>query len=168
MAENKLLALQRVVAGGDVHARAQLAVHYMRIGKGWFGEMLPSGLTHGKQLYVYQWSPPVGPPIEFVYVPSGEFLMGTDSPDAFEDETPSHAHPLTHDYRIARTPITWVHVSVLSGSAGTPIRALELIGRDEPPKSRLTRGIAALCREGVGSWQFARARGQMAGLALFT
>ncbi len=45
--------------------------------------------------------------MELVLVPAGDFVMGADDSDAFDEEKPKHKHPMDHLYWIGRNDVTW-------------------------------------------------------------
>jgi formylglycine-generating enzyme required for sulfatase activity len=68
---------------------------------------LPEGLrlagrdvpaADGRQVPLYLFRLPDGSDMEMVAVPSGEFVMGADDPDAPGWEKPEHTHPMEHSY----------------------------------------------------------------------
>jgi formylglycine-generating enzyme required for sulfatase activity len=72
---------------------------------GWHGETLPKGMRRGAASPVCIWDTGQGLEIEMVYVPAGEFQMGTE--DGPGDEKPRHKHALKEAFYIGRTPTTW-------------------------------------------------------------
>jgi formylglycine-generating enzyme required for sulfatase activity len=75
--------------------------------RGWFNEKLPDRLKEGKEKPLYLWDTGHGFEIELVYVPPGDFIMGSDDPEAYEDEKPKHKHPMPRGYWIGRTNLSW-------------------------------------------------------------
>ncbi|MFC1707310.1 formylglycine-generating enzyme family protein, partial [Planctomycetota bacterium] len=71
---------------------------------GWHGERLPPGMRLGTEKPVTIWDGGPGLEIEMVYVPPGDFLMGSD--DRQRDEQPMHSHSLPEGYYIARYEVT--------------------------------------------------------------
>ncbi|MFC1706495.1 formylglycine-generating enzyme family protein [Planctomycetota bacterium] len=67
---------------------------------GWHGETMPTGMRKAEEKNVYLWSAPAGLQIQMVYVPPGEFIMGSDS--GLIDEMPAHTHPAPTGYYIGR------------------------------------------------------------------
>lgn len=72
---------------------------------GWMDEKLPYGMRRAMEYPVYLWSIAQGREIKMLYIPPGEFVMGTD--DEAMDEKPRHIRNLEYGFWIARTPITW-------------------------------------------------------------
>ncbi len=66
-------------------------------------------LPDGKDVQVYLWRLPWNAgDIEMVYVPPGDFIMGTDEPDGIDNWGPKHKHAMPYGYWIGRTHVTWV------------------------------------------------------------
>jgi serine/threonine-protein kinase len=90
---------------------------------GWGGEQLPDGMRRGPEAPVVIWTARGGIAIEMVWVPPGEFVMGSDEQ---ENERPRHVHTLTHGYYVARHPTTWRQY----------LAFCEKTGRARPPAPR--------------------------------
>jgi len=92
--------------------------------RGWFDEVLPEGLQKGREKPIYVWTHK-GLEIQMVYVPPGEFTMGSDwegtGPDRGDparprpvapakrigkNESPQHKHSVRDGYWIGRHEIT--------------------------------------------------------------
>ena len=76
---------------------------------------LPEGLrlssrdvsaADGRQVPLYLFRLPDGSDMEMVAVPAGDFVMGTDDPNAPDWEKPKHIHPMEHSYWIGRNDVT--------------------------------------------------------------
>jgi formylglycine-generating enzyme required for sulfatase activity len=76
---------------------------------------LPEGLrsagrnvpaADGRQVPLYLFRLPDGSDMELVAVPAGDFVMGTDDPEAPDWEKPKHTHPMEHAYWIGRNDVT--------------------------------------------------------------
>src|SRR3990167_5738470 len=74
-------------------------------GCGWFGEGMPRGMRRGPEKPVYVWDTGKGIEVEMVYVPPGDFTMGSDDRD--NDEKPRHTHTMPKGYWIGRYETTW-------------------------------------------------------------
>lgn len=76
---------------------------------GWHDEPMPAGIEKAEQTGVYHWqSEALGSAeikIEMVYVQPGAFLMGSESGEA--NERPSYSHAIPNGYYIGRYEITW-------------------------------------------------------------
>ncbi len=67
-------------------------------------------LPDGKDVQVYLWRLPWNTgDIEMIYVPPGDFIMGTDEADMGHDHKwgPRHTHAMPYGYWIGRTDVTW-------------------------------------------------------------
>ena len=73
---------------------------------GWRGSALPKGMRRGRDEPSLVWDTGKGLELEMVFVPPGEFLMGSAAAEAFEEERPQHPHPLAAGYFIGRTHVT--------------------------------------------------------------
>ena len=125
-------------------------------GRGWHGEKLPKGLKRGKERPSYVFDTGKGVELEVVYVPGGEFIMGSnDLANACDDEKPLHKRPMPDTYWIGRTAVTWKQFLAFAEAtkAVTPPRSAEL-----------TDGHGVV---GV-SWHGAKAFCEWAGVALPT
>ncbi len=88
------------------------------VATGWFDERLPKGLRKGREKPVYVWDTGKGIEIEMVYVPPGDFVMGADDGDAYDDEKPRHTHPMPKGYFIGRYETTWREYRVFCRATG--------------------------------------------------
>lgn len=78
-----------------------------RVDPGWAGETLFPGMTRDPEIGVYRWHTGRGIEIQMVYVPPGDFLMGSSDSDAPADQKPQHRHQIADGYWIGRYEITW-------------------------------------------------------------
>lgn len=90
---------------------------------GWFDERMPSVMRKAAQKPIYVWDRGEGVELEMLYVPPGDFVMGTDDSPSKEEiihvqpgvtiyappqrYEPLHKHTLTNGYYIARFEVTW-------------------------------------------------------------
>ncbi|MFC1706530.1 formylglycine-generating enzyme family protein [Planctomycetota bacterium] len=72
---------------------------------GWHGEKMPEGMRKAEEKNVYLWSAPEGLEIQMVYVPPGDFVMGSDDGD--DDEKPRHKRAMPWGYYVGRYETTW-------------------------------------------------------------
>ncbi|MFC1707283.1 SUMF1/EgtB/PvdO family nonheme iron enzyme [Planctomycetota bacterium] len=70
----------------------------------WESGRLPRDMTRSQAQYVYLWDTGKGLKIEMVYVPPGDFVMGSEDGDA--DEEPRHTHPILRGYYVGRYETT--------------------------------------------------------------
>ncbi|MFC1706958.1 formylglycine-generating enzyme family protein [Planctomycetota bacterium] len=73
---------------------------------GWHGETMPEGMRKQAEKPGYLWTGREGVGIEMVYVPPGEFVMGSDDPRAPSEQKPQHKHAIRDGYYIGRYEIT--------------------------------------------------------------
>ncbi|HVY60326.1 MAG TPA: bifunctional serine/threonine-protein kinase/formylglycine-generating enzyme family protein [Planctomycetota bacterium] len=73
---------------------------------GWNGEPLPPRMSRAAKAPYYVWDTDRGFEIEMVRVPEGQFIIGSDAPDALPPERPQHSHPIAKAFFIGRYPIT--------------------------------------------------------------
>ncbi len=74
-------------------------------------------LPDGRDVEVYLWKLPGNAgELELVRVPAGEFIMGTEDPDADPTEGPRHRHSLDHAFWIGRTHVTWKQYLAFCGA----------------------------------------------------
>jgi formylglycine-generating enzyme required for sulfatase activity len=125
-------------------------------GRGWYGEKLPKGLKKGKERPAYVFDTGKGVELDVVYVPPGEFTMGSNDPaTACDDEKPQHKRPMPDPYWIGKTAITWKQFLVYAEATKAVV----------PPRpSELTDDHGMI---GV-SWPGAKAFCEWAGVALPT
>ncbi len=105
------------------------------------GEPLPKGmrlgpkaaLPDGKEVQVYLWKlPGEAGEIEMVYVPPGDFIMGSD--DGNDDEKPRHRHPMPAGYFIGRYDTTWKEYRAFCRATGrTEPQAPDWRAKDDHP-----------------------------------
>jgi len=70
-------------------------------------EPLPSGIRKGKSAGLYVYDSKMGLEIDMIYVPPGDFVMGTDDADALPFfHLPKHTHAMARGYFIGRNHIT--------------------------------------------------------------
>jgi serine/threonine-protein kinase len=74
----------------------------------------------GKEVPLYLWGLPDGSEMEMVQVPSGEFVMGADDADAYDNEKPRHAHTLARVCWIGRNPVTREQYLAFLKTSGGP------------------------------------------------
>lgn len=92
-------------------ARQRLERGWIRNGLGWWGEKpdekFPGLRADQSRRNIYLYNPPgtTGITFEFVGVPDGEFVMGSNEVEAHEDERPQHKRWLKLFY-VQRTPVT--------------------------------------------------------------
>ncbi|HZU98765.1 MAG TPA: formylglycine-generating enzyme family protein [Planctomycetota bacterium] len=98
-------------------ARALLA---KLAGRGWLGEKLPKNVKRGKEAPVLLYDTGKGLELQLVYVPEGEFLMGSNDPDAYDDERPQHKHPIAQGYWIGRMAITFAQYEQFAAAVNKP------------------------------------------------
>jgi len=88
---------------------------------------LPEGLRRagrdvpaadGRQVPLFLFRLPDGSDMEMVEVPEGDFIMGTDDPDAPEWEKPKHSHPMERSYWIGRNAVTRGQFRAFSHTTG--------------------------------------------------
>jgi serine/threonine-protein kinase len=103
--------------------RARAGVRASADPLGWGGEPLPEGMRRGPDAPVVIWATPGGVEIEMVWVPPGDFVMGSDEQ---ENERPRHVHTLAHGYYVARHPTTWRQY----------LAFCQKTGRERPPAPR--------------------------------
>jgi serine/threonine-protein kinase len=72
---------------------------------GWKKEPMPKEMRRADAEGIYLYEAPGGLLIEMVYVPAGDFTMGSEQGRA--DAKPAHTHPMPHPYYIARNLTTW-------------------------------------------------------------
>ena len=70
---------------------------------------LPAGMRRGREPDIYVWNTGKGVEIEMVYVPAGDFIMGSLQLKKIDDvdENPCHVHSLPRAYFIGRHEVTW-------------------------------------------------------------
>jgi len=68
---------------------------------------MPEGVRRGPARPIYVHDTAKGVELELVYVPKGDFIMGAEDSDAFDNEKPKHAHPMKDGYYIGRVDVTW-------------------------------------------------------------
>ncbi len=131
-------------------------------------ERLPGGLllagrnvpaADGREVPLYSFRLPDGSEIEMVRVPGGDFVMGADDGDAYDEEKPRHVRRMDHGFWIGRKDVTW----------GQYLAFCAATGRREPsrpdwwnqvPGTKLDHPVVRV------SWDDAKAYGEWAGLAL--
>ena len=104
---------------------------------------------------------PDGSDMEMVAVPAGDFVMGTDDPEAPDWEGPRHTHPMGHPYWIGRNAVTRQQYQAFTAATGMP----------EPGKPFFEDDLAGDTERQpviMVSWDDATAYGAWAGLALPT
>lgn len=115
---------------------------------GWHGEKLPAGMRRGPTEPVLIWDTGKRVEVEMVYVPPGDFFMGSNDPDAPENEKPMHTHPMPYGYWIARQPVLSKHYLAFLRQTG--LHTVRLTTRDrleDVPATGLTwHDAAAFCR----------------------
>ncbi|MFC1706395.1 SUMF1/EgtB/PvdO family nonheme iron enzyme [Planctomycetota bacterium] len=84
-------------------------------GAGWNGEAMPKGMSKATEQNVYLWDTGQGLKIEMVYVPPGDFVMGSEK---YEGEKPQHHHPIPKGYYIGRYETTWKEYSFFRRKTG--------------------------------------------------
>jgi formylglycine-generating enzyme required for sulfatase activity len=97
-------------AGNTGRATATVRARKLEEGVGWYDEKLPEGMRAGGAKPVYVWKNPADEKaigIEMVYVPPGDFIMGSKDDEGGSDEHPQHTHPMASGYYIGRNDITW-------------------------------------------------------------
>ena len=125
-------------------------------GRGWYGEKLPKGLKKGKERPAYVFDTGKGVELEVVYVPPGEFTMGSNDPaNACEDEKPQHKRPMPDPYWIGRTAVTWKQYLAY-------VEAAKATAPPRPPEFSDDHGAINL------SWHDGKAFCEWAGVALPT
>ena len=123
-------------------------------GRGWYGEKLPRGLKKGKERPSYVFDSGKGVELEVVYVPGGEFTMGSnDLANACEDEKPLHKRPMPDTYWIGRTAVTWKQFLAFA-------EATKAVAPPRPPELTDGHGVVGV------SWHDAKAFSEWAGVAL--
>jgi len=106
------------------------------------GPPLPRGLRLGSvvtnpdgkeiQVYLYELPGRAGE-MELVQVPAGEFLMGSDDPEALDNEKPKHAHAMEHAYWIGRNDVTWKqYLAYCDAASAAKPRRPDWAGDDHP------------------------------------
>ncbi|MGH7295300.1 MAG: formylglycine-generating enzyme family protein, partial [Polyangiaceae bacterium] len=89
---------------------------------GWTGETMPKGMRKGAKKPVYVWKKPGDAKaieIEMVYVPAGDFIMGTDDTASyFSDAHPRHTHPMPNGTYIGRNDVTWAQYLAFCNATG--------------------------------------------------
>jgi serine/threonine-protein kinase len=79
-------------------------------------EVLPDGLLRdsrkaaaadGTEVPLYRFVLPDHTDMEMVAVPAGDFIMGSDDPDATPEEKPMHRHSVKRKFWIGRNDVTW-------------------------------------------------------------
>jgi serine/threonine-protein kinase len=85
--------------------------------RGWFKELLPPRIARGAEKPLYVYDTQKGLEIEMVYVPPGDFLMGSDLNDR---EKPKHKHPVPQGFYIARTEATCAEYRVFCKQMNRP------------------------------------------------
>ncbi len=89
--------------------------------RGWFKEPLPPHLRRQDERPLYVWNNGKGADIELVYVPAGNFTMGSDQSNL---EKPKHDHPVPYGYWIGRYEVTWAqYLAFCKGSGRKPPEA---------------------------------------------
>ncbi len=99
----------RDVAGNEARSEARIrraAPAAPPVAAGWWDEPLPKGMRRGREKPVLVYDTGKGLEIEMVYVPPGDFVMGADDGDAYDDEKPRHTHPMPKGYFIGRHETT--------------------------------------------------------------
>jgi formylglycine-generating enzyme required for sulfatase activity len=113
-----------------------------------------------KEVELYLWRLPADPgEIELVFVPAGDFVMGSDGADAPPDEAPKHAHPMPNGYWIGRTDVTWAQY----------LAFVKATGGKEPARPDFWDKVGGAKDDHpvvMVSWDEARAYASWAGLAL--
>ena len=64
---------------------------------------------------------PDGSDMELVGVPAGDFLMGADDQDSFENERPRHLHALERPCWIGRNDVTWAQYLAFCEATSRPV-----------------------------------------------
>ncbi len=87
---------------------------------GWAKEPLPPGMKRGATAPILTWDTQRGFEIEMVYVPRGDFTMGSDEVLATgpQSHRPKHRHPMSRGYWIALTPTTLRDYRAFSSATG--------------------------------------------------
>jgi len=131
---------------------------------------LPDGLRHagrdvpaadGRKVPLFLYRLPDGSDMEMVEVPEGDFIMGTDDPEAPGWEKPKHSHPMERSYWIGRNAVTRGQFRAFSRATGG----------SEPERSYFDDGLLGdLDQQPVVmvSWDDATAYCGWAGVALPT
>jgi hypothetical protein len=113
---------------------------------------LPRGLRHGERPGEYVCRRDGS---AFVWVPPGNYVMGSDAPDAWQNEQPAHAVTLTRGFFLARFQVTWRQFARFSQKTGHPLPEPRFTIEDDHPVHNV-------------SWQDAQAYCAWAGLRLPT
>lgn len=106
--------------------RVALEAEWMRTGRGWWGEnpgeKFPGLRADTARRNVYLYNPPgtTGVTFEFVGVPSGDFVMGSNEVEAHEDERPQHKRWLKMFY-VQRTPVTNEQYAAFCRATNRPV-----------------------------------------------
>ena len=92
---------------------------------GWFGEVLPVGLTRGRERPLYAWDTGHGFSLDLIYIPAGEFVY----------EGRSKAATIERPFWIGRSGVTWRQDAAFCKALGTsePVRPRFLNVTDDHP-----------------------------------
>lgn len=104
----ELRSVERRISSGDSCAIPLLARLLSRKGEGWAGESLPRGMRLGDSQGLYLWDTGRGFELQMLYVPPGEFFMGSEAGD-WSASGPGHRHPLPFEFWIMRRPVLVGH-----------------------------------------------------------
>ena len=135
--------------GNTAHEQI-LVLHFKdKVRRGWSGELLPTGLVPARRdkAKVYLWKPPAGPPLELVYVPPGNFIMGVS--DAINNtlfhrrSSPAHSHPMPQGYWIGRYEVTRAQYRAFCRTTRRAPPGLSNTYSDRHPATLVTQGDAA-------------------------
>lgn len=77
---------------------------------GWFGEVLPPGLTRGSERPLYIWDTGHGVSIELIYIPAGEFRY----------DGRATAATTQRPFWMGRTGVTWAQYAAFCKALGKP------------------------------------------------
>lgn len=100
MADTQLRLLERrAMQTEDVSSQTRLQRWWLKLGRGWHGEDLPSGLRPLDAPGLYAWNGGRGGPVTMRFVPRGAFLMGSTEPR--DAEYPPRSVEIDYGYWIA-------------------------------------------------------------------
>ncbi|HZV02583.1 MAG TPA: SUMF1/EgtB/PvdO family nonheme iron enzyme [Planctomycetota bacterium] len=110
-------------------------------------------LPNGATIQVYSLTlPDNAGEIDMVHVPAGDFLMGSNSAAAANNERPQHTHPMARGFWVGRTDITWKQFKAWCKAKGREVPKAPTWGiRDNDPVVNVTWDQAVqFCRWATG------------------